>query len=160
MLSSQAQSRSMALPLKSRRCSACLPLGQVVLLERDEEADDANAPQGGGLADTLPRGRARQVWEWSVAGMHREHTHDVYALAIHAQSLDGEVGDGGVGAARKGPVLISGGLDTSLSLYSVPAFKEKVTNQLPGCLRPFSIGLLTQAVVRASKPVSLSPHPP
>lgn len=59
----------------------------------------------------------------------RLHTHDVYALAIHRRSLEGTSRGGGggeSGAARRGPILVSGGLDASLCLYPVPTFREQV----------------------------------
>lgn len=67
-----------------------------------------------------------QGLEWTVGSMRREHTHDVHALAIHGKTLKGRVEEGGVGSARKGPVLVSGGVDASLCLYSVPGFKTQV----------------------------------
>ncbi|CAN0277610.1 unnamed protein product, partial [Scytosiphon promiscuus] len=77
--------------------------------------------------------RTRQGWEWTIGSMRREHTHDVLALAIHEQSLDNtRVKNRGVGAARKGPVLVSGGMDASLSLYSVPGFKTQASSGLGG----------------------------
>lgn len=108
---------------------------QVVLLERREashpSADEENGDDAGDTDEDDQMGagvsrRPRQGWEWSVACMQREHTHDVHALAIHEQMMEGSVADGGTGAARKGPVLVSGGLDASLSLYSVPGFKTQV----------------------------------
>lgn len=91
---------------------------------RAASASHVDAANLGDDADALggPR-RTRQGWEWTVGSMRREHTHDVKALAIHGQSLDG----GRVGAARKGPVLVSAGVDASLSLYSVPGFKTQAS---------------------------------
>lgn len=87
---------------------------------------DAAAPGGAMAVSRL----ARQGWEWTVGSMRREHTHDVHALAIHGQTLDGRVEDGGIGAARKGSVLVSAGVDASLALYSVPGFKTQVRTSL------------------------------
>lgn len=109
----------------------------MVSLERRQAPISAAAPDGdadvdmgydaGGNTPSTGR-RTRQEWEWTVGGMRREHTHDVHALAIHEQTLEGQwrEGDGGVGAARKGPVLMSAGVDASLSLYSVPGFQTQV----------------------------------
>lgn len=106
----------------------------MVSLEKRQAASDSadmdGDSDGDGDAGSRPaRTRTRQGWEWTVGTMRREHTHDVKALAIHEQSLDGspEVGGGGVGAARKGPVLVSAGVDASLSLYSVPGFKTQAS---------------------------------
>lgn len=105
---------------------------QVVLVERRQASHDpadteGDHDEGDGVEATNAVSRQpRQSWEWSMTSMHRKHTHDVHALAIHKKSLDGHLSDGGIGVARKGPVLVSGGLDTSLSLYSVPAFRDKV----------------------------------
>lgn len=85
--------------------------------------DDANSES----RRTRPRSRTRQGWEWTVGTMRREHTHDVKALAIHDQSLDDREDNGGAGAARKGPVLVSAGVDASLALYSVPRFKTQAS---------------------------------
>lgn len=71
--------------------------------------------------------RTRQGWEWTLGSMRREHTHDVNALTIHGPTLDGTVEDGGIGAARKGAVLVSAGIDASLALYSVPGFKTQAS---------------------------------
>lgn len=97
------------------------------------DADDADA-NADAVEATSRRTRTRQGWEWTVGSMRREHTHDVKALAIHDQSLEG----GRVGAARKGPVLVSAGVDASLSLYSVPGFKTQasdfyVKRSIPSC---------------------------
>lgn len=91
----------------------------------DETDLDADADTSGSPA-TASR-RTREGWEWTVGSVRREHTHDVYALAIHEQSLEGGVAVGGAGAARKGPVLVSAGVDASLSLYSVPGFKTQAS---------------------------------
>lgn len=94
--------------------------------------DDTDLDAGagtGGSATTASR-RTREGWEWTVGSVRREHTHDVYALAIHEQTLEGGVETGGAGAARKGPVLLSAGVDASLSLYSVPGFKTQVRGLL------------------------------
>lgn len=113
--------------------------GQVVSLERQQaslsatEADSlADADAGGDKAESAmaaPSRRTRQEWEWTVGSMQREHTHDVHALAIHEQTVEGRVEDGGVGVARKGAVLVSAGVDASLSLYSVPGFKTHVSTR-------------------------------
>lgn len=91
----------------------------------DDDDDDANAAS----RRTRPRAhvRTRQGWEWTVGTMRREHTHDVNALAIHDQSLDERDEKRGAGAARKGPVLVSAGVDASLALYSVPRFKAQAS---------------------------------
>lgn len=72
----------------------------------------------------------RQEWEWSVGHTVRIHTHDVRALAIHEPSIERRSSDGVGRKGRKGQVLVSGGLDTSLSLYSVPGFKTLVSDEL------------------------------
>lgn len=107
---------------------------QVVLLERsqpssdswdeheDQDVDDGEVVGGSSKVSRRPR----QGWEWSIGKVVRAHTHDVHALAIHEQTLDGTAENGGAGAARKGPVLVSGGVDASLWLYSVPGFKIHV----------------------------------
>eukprot|EP00903_Cladosiphon_okamuranus_P017749 g16338.t1 len=84
--------------------------------------DDGSLPES---RRTRPRSRTRQGWEWTVGTMRREHTHDVKALAIHNQSLDVSEESRGAGAARKGAVLVSAGVDASLALYSVPHFKTQ-----------------------------------
>ncbi len=96
--------------------------------ESDDSDDDGDSDTAGSRRIRVVA-RKRQGWEWTVGTMRREHTHDVKALTIHEQSLDGsaEGGIGGVGAARKGPVLVSAGVDASLSLYSVPGFKTQAS---------------------------------
>ena len=118
------------------------PNKQVVCLERREGSSSVSGPDDDGVADVdvdaeesamKPPARRRQGWEWSLGSMRREHTHDVHAMAIHQQSLDGNAKDGGVGVARKGPVLVSGGVDASLTLYSVPGFKTYVSELCELC---------------------------
>lgn len=92
----------------------------------DDTDLDADAGTAGSSA-TASR-RTREGWEWTLGSVRREHTHDVYALAIHDQSLEGGAETGGAGAARKGPVLVSAGVDASLSLYSVPGFKTQASS--------------------------------
>lgn len=95
---------------------------------QDTEMDDAGVNLNGG--SRRKRTRTRQGWEWTIGSMRREHTHDVLALAIHDQSLDDSKAENrGVGSARKGPVLVSAGMDSSLSLYSVPGFKTQASDQ-------------------------------
>lgn len=62
--------------------------------------------------------------------MVRVHTHDVQALVICRPPVESMSGGQRVGKARKGHVLVSGGVDTSLSLYSVPGFKTLVSDSL------------------------------
>lgn len=112
---------------------------QVVCLERqeahpsttgpdlDEEAAAALDMDAEGEAMMSSR-RRRQGWEWSVGNMRREHTHDVHAMTIHEQSMEGRIEERTPGAARRGPVLVSGGVDASLALYSVPRFKKFVSH--------------------------------
>lgn len=95
---------------------------------QDVEMHDADGDLNAG-SQRRKRTRTRQGWEWTIGSMRREHTHDVLALAIHDQSLDNSKAENrGVGAARKGPVLVSAGMDASLSLYSVPGFKTQVSS--------------------------------
>lgn len=109
---------------------------QVVSLERRQAStpmavtggfDNTDLDAGTGSSATSANRRTREGWEWTLGSVRREHTHDVYALAIHEQSLEGRAEEGGAGAARKGPVLVSGGVDASLSLYSVPGFKTQAS---------------------------------
>lgn len=99
--------------------------GQVVLLERGpprkagvDSDSEINQPMS-----RIPR----QEWEWSIGHTVRIHTHDVRALAIHEPSIESRPSDGRVRKGRTDQVLVSGGLDTSLSLYSVPGFKRLVS---------------------------------
>ncbi|CAM9496327.1 unnamed protein product, partial [Hapterophycus canaliculatus] len=101
----------------------------------DTELEDAGVDANAG--SRRKRTRARQGWEWTIGSMRREHTHDVLALAIHDQSLDdSRVENRGVGAARKGPVLVSAGVDASLSLYSVGGFKTQASHDKRSSMQP------------------------
>lgn len=91
------------------------------------DGPDADAEDDTGSRRTITTTRTRQGWEWTVGTTRREHTHDVKALAIHDQSLDEREESRGAGAARKGPVLVSAGVDASLALYSVPRFKTQAS---------------------------------
>lgn len=95
-------------------------------LDPDEEAAAALDMDAEAEAMKFSRSR-RQGWEWSVGTMRREHTHDVHAMTIHDQSMEGRIEEKSPGAARRGPVLVSGGVDASLVLYSVPRFKQFVS---------------------------------
>lgn len=110
--------------LEKRQAGSTSTLGSADMAVDDPDSEsDANAES----RRIRPRERTRQGWEWTVGTMRREHTHDVKALAIHDQSLDESEESRGAGAARKGPVLVSAGVDASLALYSVPRFKTQAS---------------------------------
>ncbi|CAN0109291.1 unnamed protein product, partial [Ectocarpus sp. 8 AP-2014] len=85
--------------------------GKVVSLEKRQAVSTLQSGMEDAMDDGQTPARMRQGWEWTVGSMRREHTHDVKALAIHEQSLDERTEGGGIGVARKGPVLVSGGVD-------------------------------------------------
>lgn len=107
----------------------------MVSLEKRQAVSTLPSDMEDAMDDGQTPARMRQGWEWTVGSMRREHTHDVKALAIHEQSLDERTEGGGIGVARKGPVLVSGGVDASLSLYSVPGFKTQASNDFTRKLR-------------------------
>ncbi len=86
-----------------------------------------------GQAEMLPRGSgyvspADSMWVYSSS--HRPHTHDVFSLAVCVLP-DAPVGDAH-SPLRHGPVLLSGGLDCKLCVYSISDFaKTRPTFILP-----------------------------
>ncbi|CAM9326903.1 unnamed protein product [Ectocarpus sp. 6 AP-2014] len=130
--------------------------GKVVSLEKRQAVSTLPSDMEDATDDGQTPARMRQGWEWTVGSMRREHTHDVKALAIHEQSLDERTKGGGVGVARKGPVLVSGGVDASLSLYSVPGFKTQARNDSTRTLRA---GTCCRACLFAG-PRPMEPLPP
>lgn len=134
----------------------------MVSLEKRQAVSTSASDMEDAMDEGRARTRMRQGWEWTVGSMRREHTHDVKALTIHEQSLEERTEGGGIGVARKGPVLVSGGVDASLSLYSVPGFKTQVSNDFTRKRRAVVVELVHSRLLSCACAFAASqpPHPP